>query len=171
MKNKKKYIEYDFTYLDEHIDMIKSKILKKGKISIFNGFINKIYLIEKDGDIFKFYYNIFDEVIKEIDYEEFIEEIMTFYTSSMGKITIIYRIFTNSFNPKTNGEFRELWGDILYIHADTFKFTAENINAENLSNIVSGLELTEEEIELFGRIEEYVFKDNQNNVILGIDLI
>lgn len=169
MKND--YVDFDFSYIDEYIDMIKSKIINKGKISVFNGFINKIYIVEKKDNDYIFYHNIFDDYPVKIEYEEFIEEIMMFYKSSVGRITIIYRIFTNSYNPKTNGEFRELWGDILYIHADTLKFTSENIDAENLSNIVSGLELTEEEIKLFGRIEEYVFKDNQNNVILGIDLI
>ena len=170
MKNND-YIEFDFSYIDEHFDIIKRKIINKAKISVYNGFINKIYLIEKVNNKFNYYYNIFDNNPISIEYEDFIKEIMTFYKSSMGRITIMYRIFTNSFNPKTNGEFRELWGDILYIDINTLKFTAENIDAENLANIVYGLELTEEEIEQFGRVEEYIFKDNKDNIILGIDLL
>jgi hypothetical protein len=165
------FVEFDFSYIDQHLDMIKSKIINRAKISIFNGFVNKIYTIQKNDNEFKYFHSPFDDTLVEILYEDIIKEIILFYQTSIGKITIIYRIFTNSFNSKTNGEFRELWGDVLYIDAYTFKFTSKNIYATNLSNIVLDLELTEEEIEVFGRVEEYVFKDNNDNIIMGIDLL
>jgi hypothetical protein len=165
------FVEFDFSYIDQHLDMIKSKIINRAKLSIFNGFVNKIYFIEKTDNEFKYYHTPFDDNLVEILYEDIVKEIMMFYQTSMGRITLIYRIFTNSFNSKTNGEFRELWGDVLYIDAYTLKFTSENIDANNLSNIVLDLELTEEEVEVFGRVEEYVFKDNNDNIIMGIDLL
>lgn len=171
MKNRKNVVKYEFTYLYKHLDMIKSKTKNKCKLSIYNGFINKIYYIERDENDTIVYYNFIDDILEEITIEDLIKEIINLYLFSLGKITIIYRIFTNKFNFKTNGEFRELWGDVLYIDVDTLKLTSENINADNLSNIVSGLELTEEEIKEFGRIEEYVFKDDNDNTILGLDLI
>jgi hypothetical protein len=171
MENKD-YIEFDFSYIDKYIDNIKSKIRTKCKLSVYNGFINKIYLIEKnENNTYKYSYGEYDDYIVEIDYEELIEEIMTFYKSSDGKITMIYRIFTNSINSKTNGEFRELWGDVLFVSLETLEFTSKNIDAENLSNIVLNLHLTEQEEKLFGKVEEYVFKDNNDTTIMGIDLI
>jgi len=165
------YIEFDFSYIDVHLSMITTKIINKAKLSIFNGYINKIYLIEKENNNYRYYFNVFDDSKIEIGYEELVEEIMTFYKSSNGRITLIYRIFTNSINSKTNGEFRELWGDMLYISSETLKFTSENINANQLSIIVFNLDLSEEEQETFGRIEEYVFKDDNDNIIMGIDLL
>lgn len=167
----KDYIEFDFSYIDEHLNMIKSKIIKKGSISIFNGFLNKIYIIEKDDDNFKFFHSPFGDKLIEINYESLIEEIMMFYKTSMGKLTLIYRVFTETFNPKTNAEFRELWGDVLYVSLDTLKFTSVNISAENLSNIVMGLNLSEEDSESFGKPEDYIFKDNEGNLIMGVYLI
>lgn len=166
------YVDLDFSYIDEHMEMIQSKIINYAKVSIYNGLFNKIYLIEKiNENEYKYSYNISDDFNMNITYENLIEEIMTFYKSSTGKITIIYRIFTKSINSKTNGEFRELWGDILYINPNTLKLTYENIDANNLSNIVTSLSFTEEEEKVFGKIEEYVFKDNKNNTILGLDLL
>lgn len=162
---------FDFSYLDVHFDMIKNKIKTFGKVSIFNGFVNKIYKIEKFENEYIYYHTPFDDMYVKIDYNDLIEEFMHMYNTSAGKITVIYRIFTNSINSKTNGEFRELWGDVLFIDPNTLKLKSINISAENLSNIVLGIELDDEEKEIFGRVEEYVFKDNDNNVILGLDLI
>lgn len=162
-------IELDFRYLDKHIDMIKSKIKTYATISVFNGYTNRIYVITKIDNNFRYEYVVNEEKVA-ITYEDIIADVMLLYNSSIGKITMIYRLFMDIFNSKTNGEFRELWGDMLYIDIDTFKLTPLNIGAENLSNIVVNLKLSDKEIELFGRVEDYVFKDNENNTIMGIDL-
>lgn len=162
-------IELDFRYLDKHIDMIKSKIKTYATISVFNGYTNRIYVITKIDNNFRYEYVVNEEKVA-ITYEDIIADVMLLYNSSIGKITMIYRLFMDVFNSKTNGEFRELWGDMLYIDIDTFKLTPLNIGAENLSNIVVNLKLSDKEIELFGRVEDYVFKDNENNTIMGIDL-
>lgn len=162
-------IQLDFRYLDKHIDMIKSKIKTYATISVFNGYTNRIYVITKIDDNFIYEYIVNEEKVA-ITYEDIIADVMLLYKNSVGKITMIYRLFMDVFNSKTNGEFRELWGDMLYIDIDTFKLTPLNIGAENLSNIVVNLKLTDKEIELFGRVEDYVFKDNDNNTIMGIDL-
>lgn len=162
-------IQLDFRYLDKHIDMIKSKIKTYATISVFNGYTNRIYIITKIDNNFRYEYVVNEEKVA-ITYEDIIADVMLLYKSSVGKITMIYRLFMDIFNSKTNGEFRELWGDMLYIDIDTFKLTPLNIGAENLSNIVVNLKLSDKEIELFGRVEDYVFKDNENNTIMGIDL-
>lgn len=162
-------IQLDFRYLDKHIDIIKSKIKTYATISVFNGYTNRIYVITKIDDNFRYEYIVNEEKVA-ITYEDIIADVMLLYKSSVGKITMIYRLFMDIFNSKTNGEFRELWGDMLYIDIDTFKLTPLNIGAENLSNIVVNLKLSDKEIELFGRVEDYVFKDNENNTIMGIDL-
>jgi hypothetical protein len=165
-----KEIEMDFTYIDKHLDMIKSKIKTYGTISIFNGFYNIIFIIKKDNDDY-IYETLYKNNNIVVTYNEIVETIMLLYKGSVGKITLIYRIFTSMHNKNTKGEFRELWGDILYIDADTFKLKAENIDAKYLSSIVVDLKLTDEEIELFGRPEDYVFKDDNDNIIMGIDLL
>lgn len=164
------FIEFDFSYVDKHIDMIIKKTINKTKLSLFNGFINKIYIIEKKDDNIFFYQSINNNLIK-IDYEKLIEEIMMIYKSSMGKITFLYRIFTDSINTKTNNCFRELWGDMLYIDPKTYKFKSENIDANNLANIVKNIKFSENEEKIFGKLEEYVFRDNNENIIMGYDYL
>jgi hypothetical protein len=75
------------------------------------------------------------------------------------------------YNKNTNGEFRELWGDILYISADDYRLTHQNIKAEYLSTIVINLDLSDEEVRIFGKPEEYIFKDESDNLIMGFDLV
>jgi hypothetical protein len=166
------FVIFDFSYIDEHLSMIQNKTIEITKLSIFNGFINKIFIMKRmDDNTFKYYHFKFNNIEVEIDYDELIKDIMVFYQTSYGKITLIYRIFTNSINKHTNGKFRELWGDILFVDPYKLKMESKNINAETLSNIVISLNLNEDEVKIFGSIEEYIFKDNNNNIILGLDLV
>jgi hypothetical protein len=60
---------------------------------------------------------------------------------------------------------------MLYIDPFTFKLNSDNIKAEQLSTIVVNLQLTEEEIKVFGKPEDYIFKDEYDNIIMGLDLV
>jgi hypothetical protein len=168
---KEEEVVFDFGYIDEYLDKILSKIKTHGTISIFNGFENKVIFIEKDEEDFRYYYMISNNDKIEIDYEDIIEDFLNMFKTSIGKMTLIYRIYVGMYNSNTSGEFRELWGDILYIDVDTFKLNSENIKAEQLSTIVVNLQLTEEEIKVFGKPEDYIFKDEYNNIIMGLDLV
>jgi len=168
---KEEEVVFDFGYIDEYLDKILSKIKTHGTISIFNGFENKVIFIEKDEEDFRYYYMISNNDKIEIDYEDIIEDFLNMFKTSIGKMTLIYRIYVGMYNSNTSGEFRELWGDILYIDVDTFKLNSENIKAEQLSTIVVNLQLTEEEIKVFGKPEDYIFKDEYDNIIMGLDLV
>jgi hypothetical protein len=161
----------NFGYIDIYLEMIKSKIKTHGTISMFNGFDNKVILIEKEGEEYYYYYILLNNENIEIDYEDIVSDFMLMFKNSIGKITLIYRIYVGMYNKNTSGEFRELWGDILFIDADTLKLTHENIKAEQLSTIVINLDLTEQEVKVFGRPEDYIFKDEDDNIIMGLDLV
>lgn len=164
----------NFDYIDKYIDMIKSKIITITTISIFNGAENNIFLIRKNKDDNSFSYEFLSKIVEpeEIEYEDVVDNIIRLYNqSTIGKVTIIYRIYTERYNSNTSGEFRELWGDMLYIDMKTLSLTSDNITAELLSTITLGLDLTEDEVKAFGRPEEYVFKDNYDSAIMGIDLL
>lgn len=165
-------VNLDFGYIDEYLEMVLSKIKTTGTISMFNGYENKVIFLEKDEDgyITYHYITIENESI-EIDYEDIVSDFMSMFRTSVGKMTLIYRVYLGKYNPNTTGEFRELWGDILYIDADTLKLTKINIKAEQLGTILINIELTEEEVKVFGRPEEYIFKDEFDNVIMGLDLV
>jgi len=165
-------ITIDFSYIDTYLELILSKIITHGTITMFNGFENKVIFLEKDEKYDFIYYSLTEKNEKiEIYYEEIIQDFMEMYKNSIGKMTIIYRVYVGKYNPNTEGEFRELWGDILFIDADTLKLTKMNIKAEQLGNILVNLKLSEDEVKVFGRPEEYVFKDEDDNIILGLDLI
>ena len=164
-------LELDFRYLDEHIDMIKSKIITYGTLSVFNGIKNRIYIITKNGDDFTYEYTINHIEKIPITYNDIIADIMFMYKNSIGKITLIYRLYMDGYNPRTRSQFRELWGDILYVDIETYKLTSKNINADFLSNVVFNLDLSEDELKFFGRPEDYIFKDTHDNIIMGYDLI
>jgi hypothetical protein len=165
-------ITIDFSYIDNYLEMILSKIITHGTITMFNGYENKVIFLEKDEKYDFIYYYLTEENEKiEIYYEEIIQDFMEMFKTSIGKMTIIYRVYVGKYNPNTEGEFRELWGDILFIDADTLKLTKMNIKAEQLGTILVNLKLSEDEVKVFGKPEEYVFKDEQENIILGLDLI
>jgi 16S rRNA G966 N2-methylase RsmD len=46
----------NFGYIDIYLEMIKSKIKTHGTISMFNGFDNKVILIEKEDEEYYYYY-------------------------------------------------------------------------------------------------------------------
>lgn len=165
-------VTLDFGYIDDYLDMILSKIITHGTISMFNGYQNKVIFIEKDEEEGFIYYYLTEKLEKlDIYYEEIVEDFMNMFKSSEGKMTLIYRVYVGKYNPNTEGEFRELWGDILFIDGETLKLTKMNIKAEQLGTILVNLDITEEEVKVFGKPEEYIFKDEEENVILGLDLI
>ena len=165
-------VNLDFGYIDEYLEMVLSKIKTTGTISMFNGYENKVIFIKKDEDDYiTYHYITLENETIEIDYEDIVESFMSMFRTSVGKMTLIYRVYLGMYNSNTTGEFRELWGDILYIDADTLKLTKMNIKAEQLGTILINIELTEEEAKVFGKPEEYIFKDELDNVIMGLDLV
>lgn len=167
----KEEITLDFSYIDDHLYMIENKIKKIGTISMFNGLENRVFFIKREIDEINYYY--IDSLNGEIkmEYEEVVSDFMRMFKNSMGKMTVIYRVYMNMYNKNTGGEFRELWGDILYINGETYKLCSENIKAEYLSKITMSLNLTDEEIQVFGKPEDYIFKDDIGDIIMGIDLV
>jgi hypothetical protein len=108
---KEEDVVFDFGYIDEYLDKILSKIKTHGTISMFNGFENKVIFIEKDEeDEFRYYYMFLTNEKVEIDYEDIVADFLNLFKTSIGKMTLIYRIYVGMYNSNTSGEFRELWG-------------------------------------------------------------
>jgi hypothetical protein len=165
-------VNLNFEYIDEYLEMILSKIKTTGTLTMFNGYENKIIFLEKDEDGYiRYNYITIENETIEIEYEDIVSDFMEMFRTSVGKMTLIYRVYLGMYNSNTTGEFRELWGDILYIDADTLRLTKMNIKAEQLGTILINIKLTEDEIKVFGRPEEYIFKDEFDNVIMGLDLV
>jgi len=162
----------DFSYIDKYFDMIMSKIKTTGTITMFNGIENLVFFLEKKEDKIQIYY--YDVVENEniyIEYNDLVGEFMELFKNSMGTINIMYRVYVGQYNKNTDGEFRELWGDILFIDQDDFSLKSHNISSDKLSNAMININLTEEEIKYFGKPEEYVFMDDNGDIIMGLDLI
>lgn len=166
-------ITIDFSYIDEYLNTIINKIKTNGTISMYNGYENILFFIDKTDNnetIIKY----FDIIAKEdiiISYEDLVAEFMDLFKSSIGSVNVMYRVYVGQYNKNTEGEFRELWGDVLYVDPTNFKLKKQNIDSSHLGNVLIGIELTEEEIKYFGKPEDYIFMDENGEVIMGLDLI
>lgn len=173
-------ITIDFAYIDEYLNNIFNKIKTTGTITMYNGYDNVVYFLEKNNEESDLRINQYRSIeingnirikFEHITHEELVFDFIEMFKSSIGTVNIMYRVYVGQYNGNTNGEFRELWGDILYVDSESYKLTKQNIPSDKIANVLINLELTEEEVKHFGKPEEYIFMDEEGEVIMGLDLI